>query len=301
MTQISKDVARLQNESKQASKAVIAAEKEYRAVKQKLDAITSKKLPLEKRLNQLQQTVQSHQNLEKQGDELLQNILQLSKKSIEYCKEFPQKYQTHWDVKEQVWYYWGVDDIADWIVYKLDTNDTSWSGLSLKQKKDHLVNMKNELEDMKYHGSYLRAVTIDKLKQIGFNREKDQDIRDWLYKEIHTMCDTYPMPIEKSNTPDDSNDGSTIENDLENEDERFLCPLSGELMNDPVIAMDGNTYENQMIIDYLRQNGRFPNGEKCENVELAIQMLQENMPLKQEIERKYRCDPPPAKRQRMSK
>ena len=32
----------------------------------------------------------------------------------------------------------------------------------------------------------------------------------------------------------------------------FLCPISREIMSDPVIATDGHTYERQMIAEWLR-------------------------------------------------
>ena len=40
--------------------------------------------------------------------------------------------------------------------------------------------------------------------------------------------------------------------------EEFMCPISKELMKDPVIAFDGNTYERSEIEDYLKQNNKSP-------------------------------------------
>ena len=170
--------------------------------------------------------------------------------------------------------------------------------INLKQKKYHLVSIRTKLQNMKYEGSYLRAITFRKLEEFGFNRANDQGIRGYLYTEIHSMCDEHPMPIENSNDSNYNDNENEDHNDWESEDERYLCPLSGEVMENPVIAMDGNVYENQMIIDYLRQSGSFPNGEKC-NVELEIHRLQPAIHVQQEIERKYGSQPPSPKRQRV--
>merc|ERR1712173_439285 len=38
----------------------------------------------------------------------------------------------------------------------------------------------------------------------------------------------------------------------------FLCPISNEVMKDPVIAFDGYTYERSEIQDYLKQHNKSP-------------------------------------------
>jgi hypothetical protein len=40
--------------------------------------------------------------------------------------------------------------------------------------------------------------------------------------------------------------------------ETFICPITHELMVDPVIDPDGNSYERQAIDDWLRRNGTSP-------------------------------------------
>ena len=46
--------------------------------------------------------------------------------------------------------------------------------------------------------------------------------------------------------------------------EFFICPLSKQIMRDPVIAFDGNTYERLDIEQYLKQKGMSPvTGEKA--------------------------------------
>ena len=39
---------------------------------------------------------------------------------------------------------------------------------------------------------------------------------------------------------------------------RFLCPLSGEIMRDPVVDADGNSYERINILVWLDDQGKSP-------------------------------------------
>lgn len=60
----------------------------------------------------------------------------------------------------------------------------------------------------------------------------------------------------------------------------FLCPITHELMKDPVIDPDGNSYEREAIESWLRQNGTSP----ITRAPLAIKDLRPNRALKQTIE-----------------
>ena len=37
----------------------------------------------------------------------------------------------------------------------------------------------------------------------------------------------------------------------------FYCPITGELMNDPVTDKEGNTYEREHILQWLQLNKTF--------------------------------------------
>lgn len=41
-------------------------------------------------------------------------------------------------------------------------------------------------------------------------------------------------------------------------DHAFVCPITMELMTDPVIAMDGHSYERAAIVQWLQTNKRSP-------------------------------------------
>lgn len=60
----------------------------------------------------------------------------------------------------------------------------------------------------------------------------------------------------------------------------FICPITHELMRDPVIDPDGNSYEREAIEGWLRQNGTSP----ITRAPLSINDLRPNRALKQAIE-----------------
>ena len=60
----------------------------------------------------------------------------------------------------------------------------------------------------------------------------------------------------------------------------FICPITHELMVDPVIDPDGNSYERRAIEDWLRQNGTSP----ITRAPLAAQDLRPNRALKAAID-----------------
>lgn len=75
----------------------------------------------------------------------------------------------------------------------------------------------------------------------------------------------------------------------------FICPITHELMADPVIDPDGNSYERQAIEDWLRQNGTSP----ITRAPLSRADLRPNRALKQAID-EYRLTLQPDVRTRAS-
>ena len=60
----------------------------------------------------------------------------------------------------------------------------------------------------------------------------------------------------------------------------FICPITHELMVDPVIDPDGNSYERQAIQDWIQKNGTSP----ITRVSLSISDLRPNRALKTTID-----------------
>jgi hypothetical protein len=53
-------------------------------------------------------------------------------------------------------------------------------------------------------------------------------------------------------------DGKTTQKKSNDIPEEFICPLTEEIMEDPVIMEDGHTYERFAIHKYLKENGTSP-------------------------------------------
>jgi hypothetical protein len=75
----------------------------------------------------------------------------------------------------------------------------------------------------------------------------------------------------------------------------FICPITQELMVDPVIDPDGNSYERKAIEGWLRQNNTSP----ITRAPLAITDLRPNRALKQAID-EYRLSIKPKKQSSVS-
>eukprot|EP00961_Rhodomonas_salina_P072639 975970-Rhodomonas_salina.1 len=60
----------------------------------------------------------------------------------------------------------------------------------------------------------------------------------------------------------------------------FVCPISHEIMDDPVMDPEGNTYERQRIEEWLGRESRSP----LTNSELSKSQLVPNRALKDSIQ-----------------
>ena len=60
----------------------------------------------------------------------------------------------------------------------------------------------------------------------------------------------------------------------------FLCPITHEVMVDPVIDPEGNSYEKHAIEDWIRQSGKSP----ITRTALSIDDLRPNRALKMAID-----------------
>lgn len=72
----------------------------------------------------------------------------------------------------------------------------------------------------------------------------------------------------------------TIEKDIVNAMDAFLCPITREVMSDPVICADGHTYERNAIEHWLRSNSRSPQT----NTNLTSRVLIPNHAMRNAIE-----------------
>uniref|UniRef100_A0A6B2LRJ2 U-box domain-containing protein n=1 Tax=Arcella intermedia TaxID=1963864 RepID=A0A6B2LRJ2_9EUKA len=59
----------------------------------------------------------------------------------------------------------------------------------------------------------------------------------------------------------------------------FICPITQQIMEDPVIAVDGHSYEREAIIQWIKQRPDSP----ISRVPLSIEQLKPNNELKAQI------------------
>src|ERR1700722_10475272 len=81
--------------------------------------------------------------------------------------------------------------------------------------------------------------------------------------------------ILKENPPEEMEQKESIDFDIED----FLCPITGEVMEDPVIAADGHSYERAAIEKWFRVKP-FLTNSPLTNLPLTNYHLQENTALK---------------------
>jgi len=60
----------------------------------------------------------------------------------------------------------------------------------------------------------------------------------------------------------------------------FTCPITKEIMTDPVLAPDGYSYERESIVMWLSQNGTSP----VTRQNMTVEDLMTNTELKEKIE-----------------
>jgi len=84
--------------------------------------------------------------------------------------------------------------------------------------------------------------------------------------EIDVQCHV-PAPLQQN------------ANDVDEDPKKFCCPITLDLMKDPVIAADGNSYERTNIEDWLKTHDTSPlTNEKM------VKMLFPNRGLRGEIQ-----------------
>ena len=156
----------------------------------------------------------------------LHKMNDIEKRLIDGINNLKQQMSQQWKSFEDKWKEWTLNEIAIWINHH---------GLQQKYDKAVLIeNMSNKLQ-MENGGDLLKLSKNDWI-QIGITNVRD---RQYLRNEFGIL--TAPPSIR-----DD-----------------FKCPLTNQLMKDPVIAADGYTYERQSIREWFANNKKTWNNIKC--------------------------------------
>ena len=163
------------------------------------------------------------------------------------------------------------------------------------------------LKSQKIHGKFLSLVNKADLRNLGFESFEHQCI---LSQSIEKLVEKYPIPKDDimqteggnrsitgggSGGGNGNNDGMNGDNDepgaARNKSEcKYFCPITDELMSEPVIAYDGCTYEKSAIVEYIKTNKMTPNSNVLlseEEIQTNLAMLFLDHALKKQIKDKF--------------
>ena len=111
------------------------------------------------------------------------------------------------------------------------------------------------------------------------------NLRIAIAKQIRLLCEKYP----REGDDQVGHDGPDIPTDtvdvIRNKEppKEFLCPISNELMYDPVIAFDNITYDRTNIVKYLEEHSKSPSTGESDKDQRILNTLFPNRNLKKRI------------------
>eukprot|EP01083_Nonionella_stella_P088321 246064_1 len=199
-----------------------------------------------------------------------------------FVQKVQDRLRSEWDKREQEWWEWTIIDCLTWMRYKLE-----WFKEETTPKAIDLRTIQKNMDDLGLTGRMIESMQKEQLYEIGFGFKQ----MDVLYPAIKHLCSSYPAP--KRDDKDMNRKRTNADNDIEgmieetyNVDipDRFKCGLTKQIMDHPVIAFDGNTYDRDAIILYLKQHHKSPvTNEACVGDDETSFMLFDDEKLKREI------------------
>eukprot|EP01084_Bolivina_argentea_P217102 368674_1 len=199
--------------------------------------------------------LKKYESLLKHCNDLMRKYRDFDRVNDTAIKEMENYFKDKWTESMKIWYEWSADSIMCWLKYLRENGILIVSGnvkfdMILQQMKTNGVNGKS-------------FETIDKndLKSIGFEILSD---RQNVFDKIQELILRYPRQksYDEEGKINDTNI-YTIESQSIIPDE-FKCPISKQIMNEPVLIFDGHTYEKVEIEKYLNTKRQSPKTkEKC--------------------------------------
>ena len=227
---------------------------------------------------------------------------QFKKDNENDVKQLKIKYKDRWELFESVWYKeWDASDIILYLKYKFGylDNINNDNETAIKYKVIDFDLMQEKMSRMEYdNGKHLPEIGSQRLKTFGI---KSSRLRKQIIKIFDQLCTKYPDTSDETDSESDDDDNDAKDNnngdgddDLNNGeevlktnvDERYICPLSGNVMKQPVIAGDGKTYDKNSIIEYWETHGKYPCGMIVDEIDQEIEDLEPNDKLAREINMK---------------
>ena len=259
----------------------------------------------------MQNNLTNQKELASKCKSLLTQYNQFSQETIKYTREMQIVREQQFEQFESKWLEWDYNDIIFWFKVKLNYFDWMYNGdynnfnNNGKNTNNHCDDSKQnesesdigsidfskvhtELEEQRIRGKFLSLINRSDLRNLGFTLFEHQCI---LEKEIATLVGKYPIPKPQVGDIRDIADNSQVDTAITPngdtiKDDKYRCPITKQIMKEPVIACDNKTYEKDAIIDYLRKHGKTPSMNKLFfDVNYAIDTLLPDYELKTQIEK----------------
>eukprot|EP01083_Nonionella_stella_P154080 495992_1 len=186
------------------------------------------------------------------------DFMETNKKYIEQVTVY---FRKEWDTFESKWSEWTCLDILGWFKYKTKSRNTrniEWKKIEIEMKKQNIC------------GVSLGLFTENALYMIGIH---DFEIRNCIFKNITMLRTKYPLTRKDKDQSDEAKKKKQIP-------PKFICPITKQMMKDPVIAFDAHTYDRDAIEKYLKTHHKSP----ITKADAFTLTLFPNLPLKKEIE-----------------
>ena len=139
-----------------------------------------------------------------------------------------------WKNIEAKWREWTSADLTEWLKYQslhFETGAIDWTKTS------------ELLQFQKMDGKILPSLNAIVFPLIGIT---DKETIDHLVSSINSL-------LKRSEEQKRTKQSDPVPIPAE-----FLCPISKEIMKDPVLAFDGQNYERTLIENYLKQHNKSP-------------------------------------------
>eukprot|EP01083_Nonionella_stella_P135759 412940_1 len=172
-------------------------------------------------------------------NEFIKNTKQNIQQLTQYLNE-------EWDTFEATWWTWSAEDIVAWFKFKtrkLNTHRLQWEAITIELNKRNISG--HSLSKFNYHRLPLDLIGI-----------QDFDISKFLMRNIIDLRNKYKYQADEAGkVAADNADHSKSNQSIP---QTFLCPITKQIMKEPVIAFDGRTYEKEAIEQYLKMHKKSP-------------------------------------------
>eukprot|EP01083_Nonionella_stella_P170245 578992_1 len=154
------------------------------------------------------------------------------KNNKQYMDDIRDKFERLWGEFESKWMKWNVEDVISWFKYKTTAMETG-----TKHDIDWDKTEK-QLKSRNISGKALQKFNDLTFEFIGI---QDFEVVDHLVCAIKELREKYS----KGNKEENVDKTKQIPKE-------YLCPITKQIMQDPVIAFDGHNYDRNAIESYLK-------------------------------------------------